>query len=180
MVITTIKNGLELSGSERKQIQYSLLREFNVPFPTREQLTNKTFFLLKEGNEILSMGAMLLTYPVVFKNQNFKIYGFVNIISNIKSKGYGKTVVAMMKKFLSDKNASGIGFCKPSNQGFYERCGLTIDTTSTQRFVYLKGDKRITNQDGQYIFYQDSTDNFMNKVIADRTSDVYIPFADLW
>ena len=55
-----------------------------------------------------------------------------------------------------------------------------FNTKSTQRFVYRKGDKKITNQAGQYIFYQDSSDHFMEKVLANPVKEVSIPTQNLW
>jgi len=175
-----IKNGLEFSEKERFQITESLYREFKVPLPSEKQLSNTLFFLLVENDEILSMGGLLKTEPVIFNGEIFHLLGFVNVISNVKNKGYGKQVVANMKEYLISQDITGIGFCKPHNQAFYNKCGFTINSTITPRFVYFKGNERITNQDGQYIFYQDSSDNFMKKVLSDPKKEVNIPSVDLW
>ncbi len=175
-----IKNGLELNGSELGQMGESLSREFRVPLPGQKQLSDTTFFLLVDNGKILSMGGLLKTEPVVFDGETFNLVGFVNVIANVKGKGYGKRVMVGMKGYLVHHNITGIGFCKPENQEFYRKCGFQINTNSTQRFVYQNGDKRITNQDGQYIFYHDSSDNFMKKVLAKPDADVSIPSANLW
>ena len=61
------------------------------------------------------------------------------IIANEKGKGYGKQVVVAIREYLIACDTTGLGFCFPKNQGFYEKCGLKVDTHSTQRFVYRNG-----------------------------------------
>ncbi|MDO8610558.1 MAG: GNAT family N-acetyltransferase [bacterium] len=174
------KNGSELTDSELAQINDALLREFKVSLPSRDQLKDRLFFLLKQGNTILAMGALLEVRPVIFDEKEYVIYGFVNVVANEKGKGYGKQVITAMKEYLTTYDKTGLGFCMLNNKRFYEKCGFNIETTSTQRFVYTKGAERITNQDGQIIFYQDSSDNFMKKVLAKPEKEVSIPTQNLW
>lgn len=175
-----IKNGLEFTQDEQNQVKDSLYKEFKVQLPSEKQLSETTFFLLTKNNKIYSMGGLLKTEPVIFDNSEFCVYGFVNITANIKGKGYGKIVVLKMMEFLKVQDATGIGFCNPKNAKFYEKCGLVVNSTITSRFVYLNGSKRITNQDGQYFFYQESSDNFIQQVLIKSTKDVFIPAANLW
>lgn len=177
---TIVKNGLDLNLEEELQIKESLFTEFKVNLPNDQKLSKTLFFLLKEESKILSIGGLLKTEPVFYNDKKFTAYGIVNVISNVKGKGYGKKVVTKMREYLISNNLTGIGFCHPKNQGFYKKCGFIFTTNSTQRFVYLKGTERITNQDGQIIFYEDSSDNFMKKVLLDPEKEVLIPSADLW
>lgn len=175
-----VKKGLELDETELNQIKESLQREFKVPLPSGKQLSNTLFFLIVDKNKILAMGGLLKTEPVIFNGERFRLLGFVNVIANDKGKGYGKAIMTNMKEYLVTQNITGIGFCKPENKDFYEKCGFSINTTSTPQFICQKGDKRIKNEDGQYIFYHDSSDNFMKKVLGNPGRDVYIPSANLW
>ena len=118
--------------------------------------------------------------PVIFNDMNYKLLGFVEVISNVKGKGFGKKLIQHMLNYLKDTDTTGMGFTMPKNTGFYEICGLSINRDSTQRFVYIDGDKRVTNQDGQVIFYMDSSDNFMKEVLAHPDKEVILPTAGLW
>lgn len=126
------------------------------------------------------MGALWVVSPVVFNTKSFTLYGVLNVISNIKGKGYGKQVMMAMRAYLAKHNYVGLGFCMVKNKGFYEKCGYAINTTATKRFVYTKGTEKITNQDGQIIFYQDTTDKIMQTVFNNPQQEVSIPTAELW
>ncbi len=67
--ILVTKSGSELIDSELNQINASLFREFKVPPPTKDYLQNKLFFLLKNRDEILAMGALWEVYPVLFNKE---------------------------------------------------------------------------------------------------------------
>lgn len=174
------KNGSELTEDEYSQIRDSLFREFKITLSSKDQLKDKLFFLLKQENKILAMGGLVEVHPVIFDGREYSFNGFVEIISNEKGKGYGKEVVQTMRKYLVAQDKTGLGFCMIKNKGFYEKCGFKIDTTSTPRFVYQKDGKRIINKDGQIIFYQESSDQFMKKVLADPKKEVSIPTENLW
>ncbi|MBI4097457.1 MAG: GNAT family N-acetyltransferase [Candidatus Levybacteria bacterium] len=175
-----IKPGVDLSSDELNQIKEALFREFKYLLPPRNQLGNRLFFLLIDKAKILSMGALKKVKPVIFNGEEFSLLGFVSVVANEKGKGYGKQVVMAMRDYLTSNNISGIGFTMPKNRGFYEKCGFSIEVSSTQRFVYKKGNENITNQDGQVIFYLDSSDRFMEKVLANPSETAFIPTDKLW
>ncbi len=78
------KEGVDLTENEKLQIKESLLREFKVGLPPKDQLANSLFFFLVEDNTILSMEALLKTEPVMFNKEKFTIYGLVNVVANVK------------------------------------------------------------------------------------------------
>lgn len=175
-----LKTGSELNYNELSQIKEAIFREFKVAFNLNDHSKDKLFFFLKSEDMILAMGALWKVKPVIFDGKNFVLYGVLNVVANIKGKGYGKKVVTEMRNYLTKDDLTGFGFCMPKICGFYEKCGFSIDTVSTQRFVYKKGTERITNQDGQIIFYQDSSDEFMKKVLSKPENEVSIPTRNLW
>ena len=174
------KKGTKLTESELSQIKESVLREFKVPLNDSDHAEDKLFFLLKKEDTILAMGALWKVAPVIFNGEEFSFFGVLNVIANVKGKGYGKQIVTEMRKYAATHDVTCLGFCMPKNTGFYEKCGFSIDSTSTPRFVYTKDTKRITNQDGQYIFYWNSSDRFMEKVAANPDLKVSIPTEGLW
>lgn len=175
-----VKPGSELEESELSQIKEAIFREFKVPFNINDQAEDRLFFLLKDKDAIIAMGVLWEVKPVIFNEEAFTVYGVLNVVANIKGKGFGKKVVTAMRDYLIKNNLTGIGFCMPKNAGFYEKCGFMINAVSTQRFVYMKGEERITNQDGQYIFYIDGSDKFMEKVLTSPDQEVSIPTENLW
>ncbi len=173
-------NGKDLSDIEISQINSSVFREWKVEPYTREILSDTLFFFLKKKDEILAMGGLKDTHPVIFDEVSFSILGVVEVVSNVKGEGHGKSVVSAMRKYLVENGKTGIGFCMLKNVGFYEKCGFKIEHNSSQRFVYTKGEERIINQDGQVIFYQDGVDQFMEKVLSNPNLEVSIPTDGLW
>lgn len=175
-----IKPGTELKNEELNQINASLFREFRVSPLSKDDLKERLFFLLMKKDNIIAMGALLKVEPVFFNDEKFTFFAFVNVVANKKGKGYGKQVVSTMRGYPINNDLSGFGFCMPKVQRFYEKCGFIINTQSTKRFIYMKEEESITNQDGQVIFYQDSSDKFMEKILANPSKEVFIPTQNLW
>lgn len=173
------KLGSELTSDEVSQINEASLRDFKTQFKI-EDAKGKLYFLLIEGEKLIAFGALGEVKSVVFNGENFSIYGVYNVISNAKGKGFGKQVVVEITDYLSSNNLTGLGFCMPHNAGFYKNCGFNIEADSTQRFVYTKDGKSITNLDGQVIFYQDGSDKFMEKVLKNPQEEVSLPTDNLW
>lgn len=175
-----LRNSSELSDDELTQMKEAIFREFKVPFRIQDNPQDTLYFFLKQQNAILAMGALGEVTPVIFNGDEFTFLGVLNVVANEKGKGYGKQVVTAMRESITTQDRTGLGFCFPSNKGFYEKCGFKIEANSTQRFVYRKGIERIINQDGQIIFYQDCSDDFMKKVLANPGKVVTIPTQGLW
>lgn len=154
-------------------------REFKTTFDSNST-EGKTFFLLKRKRLIISMGALWRVKPVLFHGEEFTIYALLNVISNVKGNGYGKRVVSKIRDYLVSRDCTGLGFCMPENTGFYAKCGFRIEPNSSKRFIHRTRDEDIVNQDGQFIFYQDSSDRFMEKVLSFPTFEVLIPTQNLW
>lgn len=171
--------GAELTAFEIEQITTSLHREFKISTKP-ESLYNKIFFLLKDREEILAMAGLWEVKPFVFADEEYTVHALVEVVANVKGAGYGKRVVSAIHDYLLAKNLSGIGFCSPKNKGFYEKCGFSLVEGITKRFVYRNEGQDITNQDGQIIFYLDSSDELMKKVLAHPSVEVSIPTAELW
>ncbi len=174
------KRGTELSGEELQQINDAIYREFKVQPLSLESLQKKMFFLLQENEKILAMGAIMKVTPVKFENGTYTLFGIMNIIANEKGQGYGKAVVTAIKKYLLENDMTGIGFCMLKNKPFYEKCGFAVAEHATHQFVHKSDNGEIRNEDGQIIFYVDSSDQFMKKVLAQPNKEVILPTSGLW
>lgn len=175
-----IINGSNLSGDQLKQINTAFLREFKHALPSIEKLIGRVFFLLQARDKILAMGQLLPIEPVVFNNETFSLLGIGGIIANEKGKGFGKQIITAIRDYLKLHDKTGLGFCEPKNQGFYEKSGLSVNSTSIKQFIYRRGGKDITDQAGHYIIYQNSSDHFMKKVLLNTDKEILIPTPPTW
>jgi hypothetical protein len=176
-----IKPGPDLSDQELAQLNVSIAKEFPpVPLLTRDDLVDRLFFLLMDDHVVLAFGALWEVTPVILQGKTYSIHAFLNVIANIKRVGYGRRVVVAMKDHLAARDLTAFGCTMLKDTGFYEKCGFAIERRSTHRFVYTRGDERITNRDGQVFFYQDSSDRFMQHVLATPDEEVSIPTDQIW
>lgn len=176
----SVIRGEELTENQFSQINSAFLREFQTTFPSIQKLAGRQFFLLLRGEKILAMGQLLPIEPVLYNGETFSLLGIGGIIANEKSKGYGKQIMTAIHRHLIAKDKTGVGFCMTHNKGFYEKCGFTVDTISVQRFIYQKGGKEITEQQGQIIFYFNGSDHFMEKILSDSDEKVLLPIPPTW
>jgi len=70
---------------------------------------------------------------VIFAHETFSFLNIGGIIANEKGKGYGKQIMRAIREYLISSDTIGLGFCFPHNQGFYEKCGLEVNTMSTKK-----------------------------------------------
>lgn len=173
--------GNELSDHYYARLNEASQREFRLRLPTKPELSNRGYFLLVEAEteKLLASGYLRPVYPVICNQETFSFLSIGDIIAEEKGKGYGKQVVRAIREHLIAHDAIGLGFCAPNNKGFYEKCGLSVETTSTHRFIYRDGEKRYTAGD-QFILYQDSSDRFMEQVLAQREHEVFVPDPTIW
>lgn len=174
-----IKKGTELTQSETKQMVSALFREFKLETDPKT-FNDKLFFLYKSSEEVLAMAGLWEVQPFLFDGKSYIIHGVVEVIATIKGRGYGSIVMKTMREHIIQNNLNGFGFCMPTVSEFYTKCGFTLAEGITHRFIYQKDGKDITNQDGQIIFYQDGSDEFMKHVLANPSKNVLIPTEGLW
>jgi hypothetical protein len=173
--------GNELTYHHYTQLNESSQREFHVRLPAKPELNDRLYFLLvvTETEKILASGHLKPIHPMIFNHETFSFLNIGGIIANEKGKGYGKQIMMAIREYLISCDRTGLGFCFPNNQGFYEKCGLKVDTISTKRFVYRNGGERRTAE-GQYILYQDSSDRFMEKFLSNVEQEVFVPDPTIW
>ena len=175
-----IKSGTKLSPHEISQINQAKTKEFKAPPLQARALKTAKFFLLLDGDKILAIGELIPVEPVNFSGEIFSILGVGGILASEKGKGYGKKIMAAIKDYLVSKNKTGIGFCVLRNKDFYKKCGFKVDTNSIKRFVFQKGNKKITNSEDNCVLYLDSSDHFMQKVLLNPDKKVILPRPPDW
>lgn len=173
--------GNELDDHSYAQLSEASVREFGVRLPAKPQMHDRLYFLLveTETEKLLASGFLRRIAPVICNLQTFSFLNIGGIIANEKGKGYGKQLVCAMRDHLIAQDTIGLGFCSPHNQGFYEKCGLMVETGATHRFIYRDGEERLTAE-GQYLLYQDSSDRFLEQVLAQGEHEVWVPDPAIW
>ncbi len=173
--------GNELTDHYYAQLNEASQREFRLRLPAKAELSNRRYFLLveTETEKLLASGYLKPIHPVICNQETFSFLNIGDIIAEEKGKGYGKQVVGAIRGHLIADDVIGLGFCSPSNKAFYEKCGLIVETRSTHRFIYRAGEKRLTAE-GQLILYQDSSDHFLEHVLAEKEHEVFVPDPTIW
>lgn len=175
-----VKNGAELNQDEIDQIDKAKTREFKALPLQKKDLSTGTFFLLVDGKRMLATGQVILVEPVNFNGGSFSILGVGGILANERGKGCGKQIMTAIRDYLITKDKTGVGFCALRNKGFYEKCGFIVDTTFIKRFVFQKGDEKVTNSGDDCVLYLDASDHFIEKVLSRPNEEVVLPRAPDW
>lgn len=179
---TLIKlTGNELTDHQYAQLNESSVREFRVQLPAKNALGDRIYFLLEmaETEKILASGYLKSIHPVICNHEVFSFLNIGGIIANEKARGYGGRVMIAIRDYLTSSEAIGLGFCFPENRGFYEKCGLKVDTTSTKRFIYRNGTETKTAE-GQYVIYQDSPNRTIERILSHGKAEVSVPDPTIW
>ncbi len=173
--------GNELTDQYYSQLNEASEREFRMGLPAKTALKDRRYFLLveTETEKILASGYLKPIAPVICNQEIFSFLNVGDVIANDKGKGYGKQVMQAIRAYLLAQDVIGLGFCAPHNQGFYEKCGFRVETGATHRVIYRNGEERQT-AGSQYILYQDSSDHFLEHVLAQREYEVFVPDPGIW
>ena len=173
--------GNELDDFFYTQVNEASQREFGVRLPARSEIDDRLYFLLveAESKKLLASGYLKPIAPVICNQETFSFLNIGGIIANEKGKGYGKRLMSGVRNHLIAHDTIGLGFCFPHNQGFYEKCGLTVETRSTHRFIYRNGEERLTAE-GQFLLYQDRSDHFLGHVLTQGEHEVFVPDPTIW
>lgn len=176
----TTKKGRKLSKKEINLMNQQRIKEYgeNTKDFKKNEL-DSIFFFVKDNGKIVSFG-MLKPVAINFAGKNYKIFGIGNMISIIKGKDYGRTLVAGMISYLKKYDKTGLGFCENKVSGFYEKVGLKVKKNLARRFRYryaTKEEERKELEEGGDGIYYESRDRFIKKVLSTK-SLVYldIPF----
>lgn len=175
-----IKEGSELTEEEINSINESKFREWKS-LPLDDYQKKSIFVLLKnQQGKILAQGQLLRINGVSFRGENFNILGIGGIIANKKGEGYGNKLLEAIIQYAKDNKKSLLGFTGNDVIGFYQKCGFLVDYASLKRFVHLRNGKEIINTTEDMVFYSDSEDQFMKKVLTNSQELIYLPRDPDW
>lgn len=134
-----IIRGKDLTQQDLEFINYSRKIEFGSesiidPQPDNEDW-DKIYFLAKSGDKLLAFGRLHKT-EVTFMDKKYSVLGIATIAVSDKGKGIGKLLVLSMKKYIQEKEETGLGFCAKFITPFYIKCGLNVIIDGQKRFSY--------------------------------------------
>ena len=176
-----IKSGAQLTHREIEEINKAKSREWQLSPMSKYQLPISLYFLLKDENsKILAQGQVIKIDPFSFAGEKFSILGIGGIIANVKGGGHGKKLMAGIIKYLAKNNKTGVGFCRNDVAGFYQKCGFDIIPGLQKGFVYLENGKKTTNTTEDNVFYFESEDRFIEKVLKEKDREIFLPRAPDW
>src|SRR3989338_243877 len=175
-----IRRRSALSQGEIEQIDEAKKRELGMQPLGKRDFSNGIFFLLEEGGKLLAVGGLIIVEPVLFGGESYSLLGVGGILAAEKGRGYGGSVVRAIREYLEEKEKTGLGFCKIHNRGFYEKCGFSVNEEAIKRFVYHEGNRKVTNTTDDLVIYIDGKDNFMEKVLENRSGEVILPRMPDW
>lgn len=176
-----IKPGSRLTTEEILEIDEAKNREWGIPPMRLNDIETSIFFLLRdEQNYLLALGQTSIIPPLEFNKEVFNILGVGGIIANIKGKGYGTELVHGIIEYLNKNNKTGVGFCDDKLGDFYNKCGFVVVKDLAKRFVYYENGKKIINTNEKNVFYHESRDNFLKKVLENPDMEVILSHEPNW
>ncbi|OQX51454.1 hypothetical protein B5M47_00420 [candidate division CPR3 bacterium 4484_211] len=141
----------------------------------RKPFTNDRFFMVfKPKNGIIAVGRLRPIRGINFQGRLFNIAGVADIVSTVRKQGYGSKVVKAMHKHLQDRHQTGIGFCRPDNSPFYQKCGFQIAKDLGRRFIYQESTEKIKQGKGDVLFVN-GEDRLVEKILEHTEEKVLIP-----
>jgi len=173
-----------IPGKEVTQLDLDLINKYRKIRLDRTSVWNhetnngfeeRTFFLVKDNNQLMSFGTLKPIKLYVDKNE-FEILGIQAVVSIVQGKGYGKILLEAIINFVNKSGKTMIGFCNTKNSEFYRKCGCKIFEDGYKYFIYVdnKGE-RLLGDPGD-IFYINGKDNFMDKVAKNKIEvSHYVP-----
>lgn len=171
-----IKRGKELTPREVEEVNEAKAREWHIPPMGDHQISISTFFHLRnEKGDLLSLVQLIDIPKFVFNGEDFSLTGIGGMISNIKSKGFGKELLQGVIDYLKKKDLTTFGFCDDDTSSFYSKSGLNIVPNLTKKFVYYgsNGQRKVNTKELNVMFYEGS-DRFISKILKLNPKEVIL------
>ncbi len=125
----------------------------------------KIYFLVKGGkaNKLLSF-ACFHNVTITYKDEKFDVLGIARVVSVEKSKGYGRTLMDEMRRYMIENNKMGVGFCSPNTSEFYKKSGFFIAKNAENRFVFKENKKEAARIIKDVVVF-DTTKQFLSSLL---------------
>jgi len=171
MIKTSViqKLGKELTKKELEVINVYRKKEFDSkslidPKATNEEW-NKIYFLVKGGkaNKLLSF-ACFHNVTISYKDEKYDVLGIARVVSVEKSKGYGRTLMDEMRRYMIENNKMGVGFCNSNTSEFYKKSGFFVAKSAENRFVF-KDDRKDATRIIEDVIVFDTTKQFLSNLL---------------
>jgi len=171
MIKTEIIEGKKISSELVKFWNKTMFDTFHSK-PIKNFRKN-VFFIVKDNKEIVALGRIILI-DINYLGKSYEIFGFGDIASLEKGKGYGKILMSSMKKYSQKNKKTALGFCHNTRIPFYEKCGFKTKKKTTKKFFYLgknKGEKkyaRFYSRCNPVIIYLSGKDRFVEDILRNK------------
>ena len=133
---------------------------------TNNGFEERTFFLVKDNNKLVSFGT-LRPIKIYIDNKEYEILGLQAVISIVQGKGYGKILMHSIKDYANSLGKTVIGFCERKNAEFYRKSGFNVWENGNQNFIYTTDNgKELTNKGD--VVYHSGNENFMESVVGNK------------
>lgn len=175
MESTKITLGINLSEDLLKQINQARFNEFGDPPLEMENIKDALFVNVLSGNELVATGRLFPIDGVVFEDQKYSVMGINGIVALKKGSGYGRKLLKAISDHLSKNDKTGIGFCIPSNRGFYEKCNFGADTLTVNQFRFDKQYGKEELEETDIVIFQEGSDHLITKLRTHPGSLVFFP-----
>jgi hypothetical protein len=170
-----IKKGKDMNPSDLKEVNKIWKDTFRITYSEMLNYSDDIFFILENNKKILSTGR-LRPIEIKFMGKNYEILGIADIASVVKGKGYGKSIMQAMLKYLTGKKIFGIGFCKRDNTLFYRKSGFNIGRDLSKRFLYKdKKGRLIKDEWDDDVIYSNLGNSLFKKIKRNPKEIVWIP-----
>ncbi len=174
-----IVQGVNLTDEQIHQMVEAHSRVFHSEedsfLKDRHEFEKEIFFILTDKDILLSFGR-LRPIELQFMLQDYLIQGIASVVSVVPGKGYGRQIMAAIKKYLLENDQVGIGFCEPENSDFYRKCGIEVFPGLTSRFYYINswtGERE--NYESDTIFYGKDR-SLIDSIVKHPEEKVLIPY----
>ena len=175
MESTEITLEINLSEDLLKQINLARLNEFGDPPLERENITDSVFVNVLSGNELVATARLFPIEKVMFEDQKYSVMGINGIVALKKGAGYGRKLIGGISDYLSKNDKTGIGFCIPSNKGFYEKSNFGVDTLTVNQFRFDEQYGKVKLETTDIVIFQEGSDKLISKLRTHPGSLVFFP-----
>ena len=167
--------GVSLSESLLKQINQARFNEFGDQPLEKENIKDSVFVNVLLGDELVATAILFPIDGVIFEDKKYSVMGINGIVAIKKGAGYGRMLIGAISDYLAKIDKTGIGFCIPSNKGFYEKCNFGVDTLTINQFRFddQHGKEKLETND--IVIFQEGSDGLISKLRTHPGSLLFFP-----
>jgi hypothetical protein len=163
---TFTKRNNELTPAEKMLINSNRVKEFGASEAKdfdRDYEPDTLWFFVKAGGEVVSF-AGLRPITLTYMGETYNILGICSVISIVKGRRYGTTLMKTLTKHAKKTGETVLGFTLQTD--FFRKSGLGTEKDFIKRFVYRNPSTReeVIDEVGDGI-YIEGEDRLIEKML---------------